>query len=223
MGEGYIDLGFAKLDIDREKRRGFPEIVYAPSKTPLQLKKIVSSFRKYTKQIFISKLSLPQANFLKKHFPPFQYYKKAKLGFLGEKKHEKKGLIVILTGGTSDIPIAEEAAIFLKLTGNRVEKIYDVGVAGVHRIVPFKDKLVQAGVIIVVCGMEAALASLVSGLTKAPVIAVPTSVGYGAHFSGLASLLGMLNSCSPGIVVVNIDNGLGAGYFANLINGSKRI
>lgn len=219
MDRGYLDLGFTKLDIDREKRRGFPEIIYAPSKTSFQLKKIVSSFRKYTRQIFISKLSLPQANFLKKHFPSLQYYKKAKLGFLGKKKTGKKGFITILTGGTADIPIAEEAAIFLELTGNRVDRIYDVGVAGIHRIVPFQDKLFQAEVIIVVCGMEAALASLISGLTKAPLIAVPTSVGYGAHFKGLASLLGMLNSCSPGVVVVNIDNGLGAGYFANLING----
>ncbi|UCC95768.1 MAG: nickel pincer cofactor biosynthesis protein LarB, partial [Candidatus Omnitrophota bacterium] len=134
---------------------------------------------------------------------------------------EKKGRVLIITAGTSDIGVAQEAAVFLKLAGNAVERLYDVGVAGVHRLNPFRDKIRMAKVIIVVAGMEAALASIIAGLAKAPVIAVPTSIGYGASFKGLAALLGMLNCCAPGVVVVNIDNGLGAGYFAHLINSAS--
>jgi hypothetical protein len=218
MDKGYIELEFAKLDVAREKRRGFPEIIYAPSKTCPQLKKIVNTLKRYTDRVFISKLEQGQYNFLKRHFPSLRYFREARIGFLGKESKERRGYVVILTGGTADIPIAEEAAVFLELVGNRVERIYDVGVAGLHRIWPFKKKLDKAKVVIVAAGMEAALASIVSGLVKSPVVAVPTSVGYGAHLYGLASLLSVLNSCSPGVVVVNIDNGLGAGYFANLIN-----
>lgn len=216
--KGFIDLGFAKIDIEREKRRGFPEIIYAPQKTARQLKKIISEFKSHTNFIFVSRLGIEKYRILKKEFPGFRYFKAAQLAFLGREQKEKKGYVLIITAGTSDIGAAEEAAVFLEITGNKVEKVYDVGAAGAHRIEPFRDKIEKAKVIIVAAGMEAALLSIVSGLTKSPVIGVPTSVGYGAAFQGMAALLGMLNACSLGTVVVNIDNGLGAGYFAHLIN-----
>lgn len=219
--DGFIDLDFAKIDIAREKRRGFPEIIYAPNKTLPQLKKIIGEFKKHTDKIFVSRLDYGRCRYLKKIYPSLRYYRQAKLAFLGKKVKEKKGYVLIITAGTSDIGVAEEAAVFLELTGNKVERIYDVGVAGAHRIRPYQHKLDQANIIIVVAGMEAALASMISGLTGTVLIGVPTSVGYGASFKGLAALLGMLNSCSPGVAVVNIDNGLGAGYFAHRINQGK--
>jgi NCAIR mutase (PurE)-related protein len=215
---GFVDLGFAKLDIQRKARRGFPEIIYARGKSTGHLTKIVEEFRKHTPFLLISKLEAGIYETLKKYFSRLEYFPQAKIGFLGRPSKKKKGRCVIVTAGTSDIPIAQEAAIFLELTGNQVETIYDVGAAGAHRLKPFLGKLKKAKVIIVVAGMEAALLSLVSGMTKAPLIGVPTSAGYGASFKGLSALLGMINSCSLGSVVVNIDNGLGAGYFANLIN-----
>lgn len=218
MRKGFVDLGFAKLDIDREKRRGVPEIVFSCGKTIPQLKKIVEEFRKHTSSVFISRLQFSRFKVLKKIIPSLRYFKQAEIAFYGREKKEKKGRVLIVTAGTSDIKVAEEAAVFLELSGNNVERIYDVGVAGVHRLDFFKEKIRQAKVIIVVAGMEAALSSIVSGLTAAPVIGVPTSIGYGAAFEGVAALLGMMNSCSPGVSVVNIDNGLGAGYFAHLIN-----
>jgi NCAIR mutase (PurE)-related protein len=216
--KGFVDLCFAKLDIEREKRRGLPEIVYAPGKTTSQLKKIIKKFRSHTKTLFISRLNIKHYLELKNSFSALIYFKTAELAFLGKPKSEQKGNCLIITAGTSDINIAEEAAIFLELTGNKVERIYDVGVAGLHRLEPYKNKIRKAKVIIVIAGMEAALLSIVSGLARAPVIGVPTSVGYGAAFKGLTALLAMLNCCSLGTVVVNIDNGLGAGYFAHLIN-----
>ncbi|UCG35244.1 MAG: nickel pincer cofactor biosynthesis protein LarB [Candidatus Omnitrophota bacterium] len=216
--KGFVDLGFARLDTLREKRRGLPEIIYAPRKTLPQLKRIIKEFRKHTELLFISHLDESFFRSLKKEFRHLKYFKEAKLAFLGKAKRVKKGKALVITAGTSDIKVAEEAAIFLELTGNSLERIYDVGVAGIHRLDPFKEKIKNAKVIVVVAGMEAALASIVSGLTPAAVIGVPTSVGYGAAFEGLAALLGMLNSCSPGVAVMNIDNGLGAGYFAHLIN-----
>lgn len=216
--KGFVDLGFVKIDIEREKRRGFPEIIYAPQKTIQQLKKIITSFKPHSDCIFISRLDDKKYRILKKEFIELNYFKTARLAFLGKKKKECKGNVLIITAGTSDIGVAEEAAVFLELTGNKVQRVYDVGVAGVHRIEPFKDEIEKAKVIVVVAGMEAALLSIVSGLSRVPVIGVPTSIGYGAAFEGMAALLGMLNSCSLGSVVVNIDNGLGAGYFANLIN-----
>ena len=216
--KGFLDLGFARLDTWREKRRGLPEIIFAPKKTLPQLKKIIKEFRKHTELLFISQLDEKFSKALKKYFRTLKYFDQAHLAFLGKAKKQKRGDVLVITAGTSDIEVAEEAAIFLELTGNRVERIYDIGVAGVHRLDPFKEKIKKAKVIIVAAGMEAALASIVSGLTPAPVIGVPTSVGYGAAFEGLAALLGMLNSCSPGVAVMNIDNGLGAGYFAHLIN-----
>ena len=216
--KGFLDLGFAKLDIDRVKRRGFPEIIYAPQKTFAQLKKIIKEFKRHTDLVFISRLQFKDYKSLKQGFSSLKYFKNANLAFLGKEIERKKGFCLVITAGTSDIKVAEEAACFLELTGNYVKRIYDIGVAGVHRIKPYVIEIRKAKVIIVAAGMEAALASIVSGLTKAPVIGIPTSVGYGASFKGISALLGMLNSCSPGVVVVNIDNGLGAGYFANLIN-----
>ena len=216
--KGFVDLGFAKLDITREKRRGFPEIIYSPGKNPAHLKKIIKRFITYTKLLFVSRVNSETRASLKEEFPAMRFYDSCGLAFLGTPRRGKKGNCLILTAGTSDINVAEEAAIFLELTGNRVERIYDVGVAGSHRIAPYKRKIQSARVIIVVAGMEAALMSLVTGLTSAAVIGVPTSVGYGASFKGMAALLAMLNCCSPGAVVVNIDNGLGAGYFAHIIN-----
>jgi hypothetical protein len=216
--KGFIDLEFVKLDIEREKRKGLPEIIYAPGKSTKQLKGIIKEFRKYTDLIFVSRLTRPQFDVLKKYHPGLKYYKIAQFAFLGKRISGARGNCLVITAGTSDIPVAEEAAIFLEILGNKVERIYDIGVAGVHRIDPFREKIKKAKVVIVIAGMEAALLSIISGICPSPIIGVPTSVGYGSSFKGLSALLGMLNSCAPGSVCVNIDNGLGAGYFAHLIN-----
>lgn len=219
MNKGFCDLGFAKLDTDRKKRKGFAEVVYCPGKSREHLKGIAKKIAKSKEDLLLTKLDKNAFSFLKKSIPALKYNPLARIGFLLKKqKAISKGLVLVVSAGTSDIPVAEEAALTLQIMGNRVEKLYDVGVAGVHRLMSNLEKLKKAQVIIVVAGMEGALASLVSGLVKTPIIAVPTSCGYGASFSGLAALLGMLNSCSPGVTVVNIDNGFGAGYFASLIN-----
>lgn len=216
---GVCDLGFAKLDIDRQMRRGFAEAIYCPGKIKADLKKISLHLLKSKQDLLLTRLEKKTYSYLKKSIPKLKYNPIAKIGFLTQnKKGAKKGLVAVICAGTSDIPVAEEACVTLEVMGNRLVKLYDVGVAGVHRIMNKMDVIKKAEVIIVVAGMEGALASLVSGLTRAPVIAVPTSCGYGANFGGLSSLLTMLNSCSPGISVVNIDNGFGAGYFASLIN-----
>lgn len=219
MNKGFCDLGFAKLDTDRKKRKGFAEVVYCPGKSRQHLKEIAKKIAKSKEDLLLTKLDKSSFSFLKKSIPALKYNPLARIGFLLKKqKAISKGLVLVVSAGTSDIPVAEEAALTLQIMGNRVEKLYDVGVAGVHRLMSNLEKLRKAQVIIVVAGMEGALASLVSGLVKTPIIAVPTSCGYGASFSGLAALLSMLNSCSPGVTVVNIDNGFGAGYFASLIN-----
>lgn len=216
---GYCELGFAKVDIDRAKRRGFPEVIYAPGKTGQQLKDIALKFIRARQILLITKLEEKTFASLQKTFPELRYNPQARIAFLGKRPaHGPKGLALVVSAGTSDIPIAEEAAVVLELMSNRVRRLYDVGVAGVHRILRHKDLLRRAKVIVVAAGMEGALASIVSGLVSCPVIAVPTSVGYGANFKGLSALLTMLNSCSPGVAVVNIDNGFGAGYMASLIN-----
>lgn len=216
---GYCELGFAKLDTDRLKRRGFPEVIYAPGKTNHQLRIISSKIIRTGQLLLITKIKEETYDHLKKSFPKLEYNPQASIAYLKNKNiHKHKGLILIVSAGTSDIPIAQEAAVVCELMGNRVEKVYDAGVAGVHRILKHKSLLAKAKVIIVIAGMEGALASLVSGLVSSPVIAVPTSIGYGANFKGLSALLTMMNSCSPGVAVVNIDNGFGAGYFASLIN-----
>jgi hypothetical protein len=219
LESGFCDLGFAKVDTDRQRRRGHAEVIYCPGKERLQLKKIAQALVKNKQGLLLTKLEKDTFSYLKKSFPALKYNPKAKLGFLIKKNKEPSGgLVGVICAGTADIPVAEEAAVTLEVMGNRVLRLYDVGVAGVHRIMGSMDIIRKAKVIIVVAGMEGALASLVSGLVKSPVIAVPTSCGYGANFGGLAALLTMLNSCSPGVAVVNIDNGFGAGYFASLIN-----
>jgi len=216
---GFCDLGFAKVDIDRKRRRGFSEVIYCPGKTRAHLKKITQVLIKNKQDLLLTKLDKDTFAYLKKLFPNLKYNSLAKLGYLLKKgKASKAGAVVVVSAGTSDIPVAEEAVVTLEVMGNRVIKLYDVGVAGVHRIMRNIEVIKKAKVIIVVAGMEGALASLVSGLVSCPVIAVPTSCGYGANFAGLSALLTMLNSCSPGVAVVNIDNGFGAGYFASLVN-----
>lgn len=216
---GFCDLGFAKVDLDRVKRRGFAEAIYCPGKTKDNIKKISLQLFKKNQDLLLTKLDKNTFEYLRHAIKGLKYNSVAKIGYLSKKiSIAKKGFIVVASAGTSDIPIAEEAAITSEIMGSRVVRLYDVGVAGVHRLLQHNDLLKKAKVIIVVAGMEGALASLVSGLCRAPVIAVPTSCGYGASFKGLAALLTMLNSCSPGIVTVNIDNGFGAGYFASIIN-----
>ncbi len=218
--KGFCDLGFAKLDTDRKKRKGFAEVIYCPGKNREHLKEIAEKIIRLKDDLLLTKLDKHTFSFLKKSIPVLRYNSLAKIGyFLAKSKKHFKGHVLVISAGTSDIPIAEEAAQTLQVMGNYVEKLYDVGVAGVHRLMSNIGKLKKAKVIIVVAGMEGALASLVSGLVKSPIIAVPTSCGYGSSFSGLAALLSMLNGCSPGVTVVNIDNGFGAGYFASLING----
>jgi len=221
--KGFCDLGFAKLDTDRKKRKGFAEVIYCPGKNREHLGEIAKKIIKLKEDLLLTKLDEETFSFLKKSIPVLKYNPLAKIGyFLANPKKASKGRVLVISAGTSDIPIAEEAAQTLQVMGNRVDKLYDVGVAGVHRLMSNANKLKKAKVIIVVAGMEGALASLVSGLAKSPVIAVPTSCGYGSSFSGLAALLSMLNGCSPGVTVVNIDNGFGAGYFASLINNTPR-
>ena len=216
---GFCDLGFAKFDTDRKNRKGFAEAIYCPGKDRRHLKEIAKKIVKLREDLLLTKLDKATFSFLKKAIPALKYNPLAKIGYLlAKSKPLSKGLVLVICAGTSDLPIAEEALETLRIMGNRVEKLYDVGVAGVHRLMSNIDRLKKANVIIVVAGMDGALPSLVSGLVKAPIVAVPTSCGYGASFSGLAALLTMLNGCSPGVSVVNIDNGFGAGYFASLIN-----
>lgn len=218
-GKGFCDLGFAKIDTDRKKRKGFAEVIYCPGKDRSHLKEIAKKIIACRQDLLLTKLDKATFSFLKKAIPVLKYNPLAKIGYyLSKPKILSKGLVLVVSAGTADIPVAEEAAQTLLVMGNRVQKLYDVGVAGVHRLMNNLDKLRKAEVIVVVAGMEGALASLVSGLVKAPIVAVPTSCGYGSSFSGLAALLTMLNGCSPGVSVVNIDNGFGAGYFASLIN-----
>ncbi len=221
--KGYCDLGFAKIDTDRKKRKGFAEVIYTPGKDRLHLKEITKKIIASGEDLLLTKLDKSTFLFLKKSAPVLKYNSLAKIGYYSSRSRPSSdGLVAVVSAGTADIPVAEEAAQTLLVMGNRVEKLYDVGVAGVHRLMNNIDKLRKARVIVVVAGMEGALASLVSGLVKAPIVAVPTSCGYGSSFSGLAALLTMLNGCSPGVSVVNIDNGFGAGYFASLINNIQR-
>jgi hypothetical protein len=214
----YEDLGFAKLDTHREVRKGFPETIFCQRKTIPQISQILQKLPK-DQNILLTKVSKNVYASVKKLYPLAQYNELGKTVVIQRfKPKKKKGVILILTAGTSDIPVAEEAVTTAELMGNKVETVYDVGVAGVHRLFDIKDKIFHANVIIVIAGMEGALASIVGGLASKPVIAVPTSVGYGASFQGIAPLLTMLNCCAEGVAVVNIDNGFGAGYFASLIN-----
>lgn len=217
--KGFCDLGFAKVDINRQERRGFPEVVFCPGKTTGEIRRISGLIIKNKQTLLLTKLNKDTFRYLKKSYRNLKYNPRACLGYLGSGKiKQRSGLVVVVSAGTADMPVAEEAAVTLEVMGNKIIRLYDVGVAGIHRLFENKAVLNKAKVIIVVAGMEGALASIVSGLVSVPLIAVPTSCGYGANFSGLAALLTMLNSCSPGIGVVNIDNGFGAGYLASLIN-----
>ncbi|MFH1751312.1 MAG: nickel pincer cofactor biosynthesis protein LarB [Candidatus Micrarchaeota archaeon] len=217
--EGYEDIGFSKVDHQRTLRKGYPEVIFCKGKTPDQVLGIFKSLAKKGKNVLATRANEKMSKLVCGQFKKAQFEKRSGcLYLIQEKATPKSGKILIATGGTSDIPIAEEAAITAEIMGNGVERLYDVGVAGIHRLLSNSHKLKEANVVIVVAGMEGALASVVGGLTARPVIAVPTSVGYGASFQGIAPLLTMLNSCAPGVVVVNIDNGFGAGYFASVIN-----
>jgi len=215
----YQDLIFAKIDHHRELRKGFPEIIYGPGKTDDQILKIAQEIINKGSNLLITKVGPEVFKKLKKKIPKAHYNSLAKAIYLKQKKPiQGGGKIVIITAGTSDIPIAEEAVVTCDVLGNKIEKIYDIGVAGLHRLFGEYEKINKAKVIITVAGMEGALPSVIAGIVKIPIIAVPTSVGYGASLKGLAALLAMLNSCPGGVGVVNIDNGFGAGYLASLIN-----
>jgi len=215
----YQDLNFAKIDHHRELRKGFPEIIYGLGKTDQQILKIAGEIVKKGCSLLITRVEPGTFKKIKKAIPKACYNPLAKTVYLKQKPLiTGKGKIIILTAGTSDIPVAEEAYVTCDMLGNEVERIYDVGVAGLHRLFGEYDKINKARVIITVAGMEGALPSVVAGLVSVPIVAVPTSVGYGASFKGLAALLAMLNSCPGGVAVVNIDNGFGAAYLASLIN-----
>jgi NCAIR mutase (PurE)-related proteins len=215
----YEDLGDAKIDTHRDLRRGFPEVILCQGKTIEQIRRIVERLSPETKFIMATKADKAVFKNIRKVRRDAVYYETAKIVLVGKKRKKKSPkTILVVTAGTSDVPIAEEAAVTAEIMGNAVDKVYDVGVAGVHRLFDNREQLFKANVIVVVAGMEGALASIIGGLVDSPVISVPTSVGYGASFEGLAALLSMLNCCSPGSVTVNIDNGFGAGYFASLIN-----
>jgi NCAIR mutase (PurE)-related protein len=215
----YQDLGFAKVDHDRAVRRGFPEVVFGQGKTPQQIVSISEALLRHSDVLLVTRANEEAYAAVLGNVPDAQYDRTARAVIVDRRvqKQPTPGVLV-LCAGTSDLPVATEAAITAELMGSGVERIADVGVAGIHRLLDQRDALERAKVIVVVAGMEGALPSVVGGLVKAPVIAVPTSIGYGASYQGLAALLAMLNSCVPGIGVVNIDNGFGAGYLAALIN-----
>ena len=215
----YEDLGFAKIDLHRKAVQGTAEVIYGAGKTPEQIIKIIRTMQDAgQKTILVTRLDEEKAAAVSKEIN-FDYHKDARIAIVGELPvADGLGTIVVATGGTSDIPVAEEAAITAEALGNKVTRLYDVGVAGLHRLLSHLDEVMNASVIIAIAGMEGALASVIGGLADCPVIAVPTSVGYGASFNGLSALLSMLNSCASGVSVVNIDNGFGAGYLASRIN-----
>lgn len=216
----FEDLGFARVDHHRALRQGFPEVIFAPGKDVGQIRGILSSLTAGSDHILVTRLAPEKAEVLLADFPEARYHPASQALTLsrGEVPDRGRGVIVVISAGTSDMPVAEEAALTARIMGNRVETLYDCGVAGLHRLLAHQHLFAQASVFVVVAGMEGALPSVVGGLVNRPVIAVPTSVGYGAAFGGLAALLAMLNSCANGVAVVNIDNGFGAGYMAALIN-----
>jgi hypothetical protein len=216
----YENIDFAKIDHHRELRNGSPEVIYCPGKTVPQIKKIIQSLRKADSNILATKLTGDAYKKLKASLPKNAEYNEQgqTLAIRNTKSVQNKGLITIITAGTADIPVAEEAAATARLMGSRIETIFDVGVAGLHRLLDNMEQIHKARVLIVVAGMEGALASVVGGLVSQPIVAVPTSIGYGASFGGISALLTMLNSCATGIAVVNIDNGFGAGCMAHRIN-----
>ena len=215
----FEDIGYAKVDMHRGIRQGAPEVIYGAGKTAEQMLGIIEAMQQNGQQtILITRLSSEAAERISTVYD-MDYRQEARVGVIGKMPApDGIGRIVVATGGTSDIPVAEEAALTAEVHGNEVVRLYDVGVAGLHRMLAHMDEIMSASVIIAIAGMEGALASVIGGLADCPVIAVPTSVGYGASFHGVSALLSMLNSCASGVSVVNIDNGFGAGYLAGMIN-----
>jgi NCAIR mutase (PurE)-related protein len=219
MAEPFVDLGFARVDTDRARRCGFPEVIYGSGKTPEEVVAIGRVILENDGVLLVSRASEDQHRALAAAFPAARWHARARCVTVELSPRPKlDGVVGVICAGTSDQPVAEEAAVTLEIFGNRVERITDVGVAGLHRLLAVRDRLESCNVLIVVAGMEGALPSAVAGLVSKPVIAVPTSVGYGASFGGVAALLGMLTSCGSGVTVVNIDNGFGAAYAAAQIN-----
>ncbi|HKS72047.1 MAG TPA: nickel pincer cofactor biosynthesis protein LarB [Terriglobales bacterium] len=215
----FEDLGFAKVDHHRRLRAGMPEVIFGQGKTPAQLTGIFERLAKHGGNILATRADAKQFAAVKKKLRRVAYHDKARaITLVQDEAVYGKGTIAIVSAGTSDIPVAEEAVVTSEIMGNAVQRLYDVGVAGIHRLLAHREVLAKARVVIVCAGMEGALPSVVGGLVGVPVIAVPTSVGYGAAFQGMAALLGMMNSCASNVSVVNIDNGFGAGYVASLIN-----
>jgi len=215
----YVDLGFARVDTDRKRRRGFPEVIYCEGKTPDDVASIAATILEQDGVVLGTRANPQHFDAVIKVLPEAQYHARGRCITIEKIPVPKNtGLVGVLCAGTSDLPVAEEAVITLEIFGNRVEKIFDVGVAGIHRLIAERERLEACNVLVVVAGMEGALPSAVAGLVSKPIIAVPTSIGYGASFGGLAALLGMLNSCGSGVTVVNIDNGFGAAYAAATIN-----
>lgn len=214
----YGDIGFAKIDTHRSLRKGFPEVIFCEGKTIDHIIQIVQEMHSSGLRIIATKASPQVHQAIKQILPEAVYYEEARITAIVPEVPRSSRTVLVITGGTADIPVAEEAAVTAELMGSRVERLYDVGIAGLHRLLSNVERLFSANVLVVVAGMEGALPTVVGGLVERPVIAVPTSVGYGASFNGLAALLAMLNCCAPGVAVVNIDNGFGAGYLANVIN-----
>jgi NCAIR mutase (PurE)-related protein len=215
----FEDLGFAKVDHHRALRQGMPEVIFAMGKTPEQVVAIAGRLLENAPNVLITRADATTAECVMARIPGGEYFPASRaIRFWGDRAVRGKGRIAVVCAGTSDIPVAEEAQITAEVMGNDVEAIHDIGVAGIHRLMSNRERLTEARVVVVCAGMEGALPSVVGGLVSCPVIAVPTSVGYGASFHGLAALLGMLNSCASNVTVVNIDNGFGAGYVASLIN-----
>jgi hypothetical protein len=216
----FEDIGFATLDHHRSLRQGFPEVIWGEGKTAQQIIAIIKKMEEKGHNILATRVDKKKASLIKRAIPRAKYYPHSRV--LIRLRHKVtisgRGTILVISAGTSDLPVAEEALLTAVVMGNKVDHLYDVGVAGIHRLVSQKEKLLKASVLIVVAGMEGALPSVVAGLVSKPVIAVPTSTGYGTSFGGVTALLGMLNSCASGVAVVNIDNGFGAGYIASLIN-----
>lgn len=215
----FADMGFARVDTHRQLRCGFPEVVYCPGKTPEQVLKIAEKLMQHGDRLLLTRAEPPLFLRFRRKFPKAQYHDAARaITWHKGAAPKPQGLVAVLTAGTVDIPVAEEARVTAEIMGAKVETHYDVGVAGLHRLLEKTEHIQKARALVVVAGMEGALASVVGGLVDRPVIAVPTSAGYGASFGGIAPLLTMLNSCAAGVAVVNIDNGFGAGYIASLIN-----
>ena len=216
---GFVDLGFARVDIDRPRRCGFPEVIFGAGKTAREVRAIAEVILARETVLLVSRASGEQFEAVRELWPDARWHERARCITVERERWPRlPGTVGVLCAGTSDLPVADEAAVTLDVFGNRVERFSDIGVSGVHRLFAVRDQLEACTVLIVVAGMEGALPSAVAGLVSKPVIAVPTSVGYGASFGGLAALLGMLNSCGSGVTVVNIDNGFGAAYAAAQIN-----